>query len=373
MAMDTTLRTTTAGGTGGTLGTRTSASSRLTPATALKRVDDTDKSAAANAAATEAPLRSNGSGATQVDSALQDQVARAQQALDYLDRVSTQLESLKSELTAKLASATRGGMRQQASSQQTSQQASAAQQLEAKVRQLAHTLSSRKKSAGGSVDSNLTYTRKPATQSFRIRGLDVSSLKQNAPQNVAFSVGGMGGPQTSVNIEPDQSSDEVAQALDRALAPMGVRASLDQDGQLVFSTAESNWSAVKDSIAISGRGRVTTDEVVPALAPQQWGIGNGSGNGSGEAAANIDALRQSLREVVQALERVQHSQAAASDALASATVQVAAAQTPPPEVQLAADDFSSAASNTDYDSLLSLTSALVGVSRERVLALLGLN
>lgn len=367
MAMETTLRTTTAGGTGGTLGTRTSASARLTPASAPKRVDDTDKSAATNAAATEAPLRSNGSGATQVDSALQDQVARAQQALDYLDRVSSQLESLKSELTAKLASATRGGMRQQASSQQTSQQASTAQQLEAKVRQLAHTLSSRKKSAGGSVDSNLTYTRKPATQSFRIRGLDVSSLKQNAPQNVAFSVGGMGGPQTSVNVEPDQSSDEVAQALDRALAPMGVRASLDQDGQLVFSTAEANWSGVKDSIAISGRGRVTTDEVVPALAPQQWGIGSGTGD-----SGNIDALRQSLREVVQALERVQHSQAAASDALSSATVQVAAAETPPPDVQLAADDFSSAASNTDYDSLLSLTSALVGVSRERVLALLGL-
>lgn len=368
MAMETTLRTTTAGGTGGTLGTRTNASARLTPASALKRVDDTDKSAAGNAAATEAPLRSNGSGASQVDSALQDQVARAQQALDYLDRVSTQLESLKSELTAKLASATRGGMRQQASGQQTSQQASAAQQLEAKVRQLAHTLSSRKKSAGGSVDSNLTYTRKPATQSFRIRGLDVNSLKQNAPQNVAFSVGSIGGPQTSVNIEPDQSSDEVAQALDRALAPMGVRASLDQDGQLVFSTAESNWSSVKDSIAISGRGRVTTDEVTPALAPQQWGIGNGNGD-----SGNIDALRQSLREVVQALERVQHSQAAASDALSSATVQVAAAETPPPDVQLAADDFSSAASNTDYDSLLSLTSALVGVSRERVLALLGLN
>lgn len=371
MAMETTLRTTTAGGTGGTLGTRTSASARLTPASAPKRVDDTDKSAGSNAAAaTEAPLRSNGSGASQVDSALQDQVARAQQALDYLDRVSTQLESLKSELTAKLATATRSGTRQQAGSQHSSQQASTAQQLESKVRQLAHTLASRKKNAGGSVDSNLTYTRKPATQSFRIRGLDVSSLKQNAPQNVAFSVGSIGGPQTSVNIEPEQSSNEVAQALDRALAPMGVRASLDQDGQLVFSTAEANWSSVKDSIAISGRGRVTTDEVAPALAPQQWGIDTGNGNGD---SGNIDALRQSLREVVQALERVQHSQAAAADALASATVQVASAETPPPDVQLAADDFASAASNTDYDSLLSLTSALVGVSRERVLALLGLN
>jgi hypothetical protein len=47
------------------------------------------------------------------------------------------------------------------------------------------------------------------------------------------------------------------------------------------------------------------------------------------------------------------------------------ATTPPPEVQDAAQEFASTASNPDYESLLSLTSALVGVSRERVLALLG--
>lgn len=369
MAMDTTLRNTATGTTGGVLNTRTGTSTRLTATatTTAVRSDDgkgTGSAASNPASAGAAPLRSNGS-AAQVDSAMQDQVARAQQALDYLDRVSSQLESLKGELTARLASATRSGTRQQAGSQQTAQKA-ASPQLESQVRQLAATLAARKRSGGSGVDSNLTYTAKPATQSFRIRGVDIASLKQGAPQSVAFSVGSVGGPQTSVNVEPEQSSDEVARALDRALAPMGVHASLDQNGQLVFSTDESNWSAVKDSIAISGRGRVTTEEVTPALAPQQWGIG-GDGNG------NTDALRQSLREVVQALERVHQSQTAATDALASATVQAAAAETPPPDVQLAADDFASAASNTDYDSLLSLTSALVGVSRERVVALLGLN
>jgi hypothetical protein len=37
-----------------------------------------------------------------------------------------------------------------------------------------------------------------------------------------------------------------------------------------------------------------------------------------------------------------------------------------------AQDFASTAANPNYDSLLEITSALVGVSRERVLALLGL-
>jgi hypothetical protein len=347
MAMDTTLRPTTAGATGGTLGTRANASSRLLPARSGDRTDDTTASTAGPSSPTAAPLRSNGS-ATKISSGLQDQVARAQQALDYLDRVASQLEALKGELTAKLAG-TRAGSRLQ---------------LEAQARQLAQTLSARKKDGGGSIDHNLNYTTKPAVQRFRIRGLDIDSIRKSAPQTISFSVGGAGGPQMSVNIEPDQSSADIARALDRALAPMGVHASLDENGELVFTTPESNWSSVKDSIAVSGRGRVTTDELPANLAPQLWDVSADTGN--------ADALRQSLREVVQALERVHRSQAAASNAVQAATVQVAAAETPPPDVSLAADDFGKAAASTDYESLLALTSALVGVSRDRVLALLGL-
>jgi hypothetical protein len=69
---------------------------------------------------------------------------------------------------------------------------------------------------------------------------------------------------------------------------------------------------------------------------------------------------------------VHRSQAAASNALSAASAQVAEVETPPPEVDIAADGFASAAASTDYESLVALTSALVGVSRDRVLALLGL-
>jgi hypothetical protein len=346
MVMDTTLRPTTAGATGGTLGTRANASSRLVPTRATESVDDTSAAAAASQPSA-APLRANG-GAARIASGFQDQVASAQQALDYLDRVATQLEALKGELTAKLAG-TRNGSRLQ---------------LEVQARQLAQTLSSRKKYGGGNVDGNLNYSTKAATQRFRIRGLDIASLRQSAPQTISFSVGGAGGPQMAVNIEPDQSNQQIARALDRALAPMGVHASLDDNGELVFSTPEANWSSVKDSIAVSGRGRVTTDELPANLAPQQWNVSAETGN--------ADALRQSLREVVQALERVHKSQAAASAALQAASTQVAEAETPPPDVMIAVDDFGKAAASTDYESLIALTSALVGVSRDRVLALLGL-
>jgi hypothetical protein len=311
---------------------------------------DSAAQAAAAVSAAPAPLRSK---AASIGGALQDQVARAQQALDYLDQVQGQLEALKGELTSRLAG-TRGAARQQADSQANSQ-------LGVQVRQLASTLAARKKNAGGGVDSNLQFTGKPATQRFRIRGLDLDTLRSGGPQSLAFSVGGNGGPQLSVEIDPGMSDDEIAAAIDRAMAPMGVRAGLDGQRGLVFSTPESNWPAVKDSIAISGRGRVATEEVAPELAPQQW-----PPNGNG------DSLRASLREVVQALERVRRSRDAASNALSAATVQMTQATTPPPEAAEAAQEFASTAANPDYESLLSLTSALVGVSRERVLALLGL-
>jgi hypothetical protein len=127
MAMDTTLRPTTAGGTGSTLGTRANASSRLFPPRATEASDDATAAIAAASPSVAAPLRNNGG--ARIAGGMQEQVARAQQALDYLDRVASQLETLKGELTAKLAGTRNGSSRQQ---------------LEAQLRQLAHTLAARR-------------------------------------------------------------------------------------------------------------------------------------------------------------------------------------------------------------------------------------
>lgn len=115
-----------------------------------------------------------------------------------------------------------------------------------------------------------------------------------------------------------------------------------------------------DAIAISGRGRVDVAEDPAGLAPEQWNVGN------------PDALRQSLREVVQALARVRRSQEAASAALSAAMARVEQPAIPEAELAAISGDFAATAASHDYQSLLAITSALVGVSRERVQALLGL-
>jgi hypothetical protein len=289
------------------------------------------------------------------DTRLQGDVASAQQALDYLERVSSQLESVKAALSAKLANLKSG-----------------ARDLEAKARQLSATIAARSSQAGGAVDAELRFSDgAPARQRFRIDGLDVETLQASAPVSLAFSVGGAGGPQLAAAIEPGMTPEQIAARLDRTLAPVKVRARLDERGRLEFSTEEANWQAVRDSIAISGRGRARTEAVAPESKLD--GIGNIIGNDSGsDAGGNADALRQSLREVVQALERVRRSQAAASAALSAATQRAVQPRMSPEDLAISAQDFASTAANHDYESLLAITSALVGVSRERVLALLGL-
>ena len=278
------------------------------------------------------------------DANLQADVASAQQARDYLDRVAAELESVKAALSAKIA-----GMK------------SGARDLEARARQLSATIAARSARAGGSVDAQLSFSDGvPAQQRFRITGLDTAMLQAAAPVSLAFSVGGAGGPQLAAAIEPDMTPTQIVGRLDRTLAPVNVRAGLDGQRRIEFTTAESNWPAVRDSIAISGRGRVATETVAPDVKLQDLGSGN------------ADALRQSLREVVQALERVRRSQDAASAALSAASLRAAQSELGPEDLALTAQDFAATAASHDYESLLAITSALVGVSRERVLALLGM-
>jgi len=274
----------------------------------------------------------------------QGEVARAQQALDYLERMASQLEALKGDLSARLSG--RGA---------------ASRELEARVRQLSAALEARRQQGGDGLDAQLDFDAvQGAQQRFRIQGLDIASLKIGGSQTLGFSVGSAGGPQLSTTIEPGMTPEEVARRLDRTLAPVKVRAGLDHNRELVFTTSESAFAGIKDAIAVTGRGRVDTVALRSSLEPQSWELGN------------PDALRQSLREVVQALARVRRSQDAASLALSTAMAPSAQPEIPTDELAMIAGDFASTAASHDYESLLAITSALVGVSRERVHALLGL-
>ncbi|SDN30526.1 hypothetical protein SAMN05216517_109230 [Janthinobacterium sp. OK676] len=322
-----------------------------------------DASAAINGGASarsEAPAakRSTASlqrGLSNWDHQLQGEISNAQQTLDYLERSSSQLQALKSELAAKLAA--RQGREGQ---------------VEARVRQFSNTWRQRASASGGTLDAQLGYTSpQAAQQQFSIRGLTMASLQEGPQEVLAFSVGGANQALRSVNIEPGLSANEIVSRFDRALMPSGISVKQGENGELVFSTPEANWANVRDSLSVRGSGiryptgqmsRVRTDAEPAAIAPEEWNTGD------------VEALRATLQQVVQALAQLQAARSSVSLALAQATGRVARAQ--PVQVNVSmdtlAENFTQKASEPGYESLLAISSALVGISRERVVALLGL-
>ncbi|MGO4377340.1 hypothetical protein [Pseudoduganella sp. RAF53_2] len=309
------------------------------------------QNAAAAADNKSAPLRT---GITNWDAPLQSDISGAQQAIDFLEQSAAQLRSLKTDLSAKLASRTmRDG------------------QVEQRVRQFADTWKNRSQASGGTLDSQLGYSTDPSTQSFTVRGMTLANLRNGARETLAISVGGGTSGLRSIHLGPGLSDGEIVNRFDQALAPAGVRVTVNKDGELVFSTAEANWPGVRDSLAVQGGGirfaagqlnRMRADAQQPIITPENWGT------------SDIESMRATLQQVTQALSHVEAALAKVRQELATAT-QRADQNLPPMELvgmgQMA-EVFANLSKDPGYQQLVSLNSALVGINRDRVISLLSL-
>ncbi|MRX09156.1 hypothetical protein GJ697_15040 [Pseudoduganella sp. FT25W] len=297
-----------------------------------------------------APLRR---GLSNWDQPLQGDISSAQQALDFLEQSAAQLRSLKTDLSARLAN------RQRTDGT-----------LEARVRQFSNSWRTRSSASGGTLDAQLNFSTKGSTTSFTVRGMNFSNLRSGAREVLAMSVGG-GQNVRSVVLEPGLSDEQITQRFNEALAPTGVRAQISEDGQLEFSTSEAQWAQVRDTIAVQGGGirfasgqlnRVKAEAEAPQVDPDTW------------QTNDSDAIRATLTQVLQALSKVEQSIASVRQALAqvAARVQNAAPATTKSGMDQVAQAFVTTTRQPGYKSLLSITSALAGISRERVLSLLSL-
>nr|WP_315257897.1 hypothetical protein [uncultured Duganella sp.] len=297
-----------------------------------------------------APLRR---GLSNWDQPLQGDISGAQQALDFLEQSAAQLRNLKADMSARLAN------RQRADGT-----------LEARVRQFSNSWRNRSAATGGTLDAQLKFSSKGSETSFSVRGMNLSNLRNGAREVVAVSIGG-GQNVRSVVLEPGLSDLQIAQRFDEALAPGGVRARLNDDGQLEFSTPEGQWGNVRDTIAVQGGGirfptgqlnRVKAEAAPAQVEPEGWQV------------TDSEAIRSTLAQVVGALAKVEQSIASVRQALAAvaARVQSAAPAATRSGMDQVAQNFVTTTKKPGYQSLLSLTSALAGISRERVLSLLSL-
>ena len=296
-----------------------------------------------------APLRR---GLTNMDQPLQGEISGAQQALDFLEQSAGQLRNLKADLSARLAN------RQRADGT-----------LEARVRQFSNSWRNRTQASGGTLDSQLNFSNQTTTTRFNVRGMNLTNLRPGGREVLAISLGGQN--LSSVVLEPGLTDQQIAQRFDTALAPGGVRAALGEDGQIEFTAAESQWANIRDTIAVQGGGlrfptgqlnRVKAEAQAPAVDPDNW------------QTTDVEALRGTLQQVLQALAQVERSIASVQTALnqVAARVKNAAPDDTTDGMEQVAQNFVSTAKQPGYQSLLSITSALAGISRERVISLLSL-
>ncbi|WP_432378529.1 hypothetical protein [Duganella sp. P38] len=297
-----------------------------------------------------APLRR---GLSNWDQPLQKDISGAQQALDFLEQSAGQLRSLKADLSARLAN------RQRTDGT-----------LEARVRQFSNSWRNRNSATGGTLDAQLKFNSKGSETSFTVRGMSLANLRNGGREVIAVSVGG-GQNVRSVVLEAGLSDAQIAQRFDEALAPAGVRTRVNDDGQLEFSTPESQWTTVRDTIAVQGGGirfptgalnRVKAEAAAPQIEPDNWQV------------LDAESIRATLAQVVGALAKIEQSIATVRQALAqvAARVQNAAPADTRSGMDQVAQNFVTTTRQPGYQSLLSITSALAGISRDRVLSLLGL-
>ena len=295
------------------------------------------------------------------------QTADAQRTLDYLERMSSQLQQLKNTLSAQLASqraatSSNHGLQQTATSSSATAAGRQLQSLDDLWRQ-------RELMTGGALDSQLRFSAEtPARRRFSIRGLDSAALSTGDRETLSFSLGQGRSAPVTVTLEAGATLQDNVKKLDRALAPLGIGVSLNGAGETVFSTTETAWTHVRDALAIKGGGirlpsgqplRAKTEAQEDAITPAGWSTGDAA------------SLRSTLQEVTQALEHVRRVAQQVRDTLERAK-QTTAQAADAAWATAFAEEFGARAQQPGYEVYAAIAPALVSVDRSRVVSLLTL-
>lgn len=225
----------------------------------------------------------------------QQRVGRLQQGLDYLDRLASSVQQVKSGLSDTLARRT-----------------SPSESLNQQVEQLRQLWAQRPDAAAGRVDAQLQAADSPDTsarQRFKLRGLDLTVLQQPGRETLRLQLPGQAVPQgEGTSAKPVQlavtlqgeGTQEQLQVLAKALAPAGLELMV-QGQDLIFQMAEAQWPALRDGLTVRGDGkrfpsgqpvRAMLEPAPEALQPQRWNL------------QDVKGQREALGQLLQAEPRL---------------------------------------------------------------------
>ncbi len=152
------------------------------------------------------------------------------------------------------------------------------------------------------IDNDLNVKLDSAdTRRFIVPGLNVNRLSEKPEQiRLDFPQG------RSVMIQFDGESDgrRIVKQIDRMLIPLGMRATLHDDGSVVFETTERAYKQMQNKVWVTGEGQRFPAGQANALnvKPQPEGISE-----LGFNLASRDGIKRSIARVNQHLQQVQAS------------------------------------------------------------------
>lgn len=330
--------------------TRISSASRGTAVASLARPDD---AAPVTRARTYTGTLSGAAGLRAWNPQFNAEVGRAQLAADYLDEGTGQLRSLKSSLSQQIP-AGRGDVA-----------------LQRRLDRFAQLWSERGERTAGALGPQLDFDATvPARQRFGIPGLDLNALQTGDSENLFVSFAGAGRNTPVVALEDGLGAREIVRRFDHALAASGVRAEAE-GSRLVFSVAEADWPALRDTLALRGGGirwptgqfaRVNAQPVPDRIDPEQWSV------------TDADAMRSTLQGTLAALDAFRAARQDVDTAMAQMEQTVSSERPDMDAGQAAAfaSAFESLGQSRSYTALAQFAAALSGMRRDRVQALLEL-
>ncbi|AQZ93730.1 hypothetical protein ACFSB1_08180 [Halopseudomonas phragmitis] len=218
---------------------------------------------------------------------LNRQLSAMQSADSYLADLTGRLDQLKLSLSRQL----------------TSSKGEERQVLRQTIDNLNRLLEQRSERSAGSLDANLRLSlNEPARSRFSLPGLEsLEALQVAGRETLIIKAGRQQSEPRVVALEEGLNAEQLLRRFNNALMPVGIRAELNAEGDLRFSSREADWKRLQGGIQVQGEGRLFEGGQFTQLHPREERLLNLDGN---SRLDNFQSQRQMLDEVVQALDRI---------------------------------------------------------------------
>jgi len=171
---------------------------------------------------------------------LNQQLSSLQSAERYLGDLENRLSAAKLSLSRELSNAARSGDQEG---------------LRKLLRRIDELLAQRGERSGNVLDAAFKLRlNEPVRSRFSLEGLEsIDAIRRSGRETLVFTGGS---EPVAVVLEDGVSEQQILRAFNAGLGRLGIRAELDEHGNLKFSAREGEWAALRGKLAVQGEGKL---------------------------------------------------------------------------------------------------------------------